>query len=375
MTSSTRTTSRSRRMSCARTACRSALCISFGLNSEYVSDGALDLQQLFTRENFSERVALVIEAVRAEMKVAYDVLQQDARAAAAVLVHLQRAKQPLHDVCVHQPDVPDYSVHDLTRIGTSKKKLAALVDAGILSIEDVPDDFELTEKQRNQVNATKTGAELRRQSGDRCVPRRHAVPDRISRLRNVSVCAPALCGVRAVPSDPVPVFAARGGRRPAATHGTTSSSSRSGVPRRRARRGVEGGAAEVGSVVVWNETFEKGINAQLAQRLPSEKAFLDGVNARVVDLMDVFTEQMLVHPAFKGKTSIKFVLPALVPELSYKALAIQEGGTASETWNKIVTGELDADGIARERENLARSTAGSTRWRWWRFGGRCMRQS
>jgi hypothetical protein len=107
-----------------------------------------------------------------------------------------------------------------------------------------------------------------------------------------------------------------------------------------------------GTVIVWNETFEKGINAQLVARVPSEKNFLDGVNARVVDLMDVFTEQLLVHPAFKGKTSIKFVLPALVPQLSYKALAIQEGGTASETWNKIVSGELDATVIARERQNL-----------------------
>ncbi len=68
--------------------------------------------------------------------------------------------------------------------------------------------------------------------------------------------------------------------------------------------------------------------------------------------MDVFTEQMLVHPAFKGKTSIKFVLPTLVPGLSYEELAIQEGGTASETWNKIVTGGLDAEAAARERENL-----------------------
>ena len=76
------------------------------------------------------------------------------------------------------------------------------------------------------------------------------------------------------------------------------------------------------------------------------------MNARVVDLMDVFSEQMLVHPAFKGKTSIKYVLPALVPQLSYKELAIQEGGTASETWNKIVSGELDAEGVARERKNL-----------------------
>ena len=51
----------------------------------------------------------------------------------------------------------EYSVHDLTRIGTSKKKLAALIDAGIFAIENVPDDFELTEKQRHQVNAAKTG--------------------------------------------------------------------------------------------------------------------------------------------------------------------------------------------------------------------------
>ena len=76
------------------------------------------------------------------------------------------------------------------------------------------------------------------------------------------------------------------------------------------------------------------------------------MNARVVDLMDVFTEQMLVHTAFKGRTSIKFVLPALVPGLSYKELAIQEGGTASETWNKVVTGQLDAEAAARARENL-----------------------
>ena len=58
---------------------------------------------------------------------------------------------------------------------------------------------------------------------------------------------------------------------------------------------------------------------------------MDGVNARVGDLMDVFSEQMLVHPSFKGKTSIKFVLPALVPELSYKALAIQEGVQRKDT--------------------------------------------
>lgn len=43
------------------------------------------------------------------------------------------------------------------RVGNSKKKPVALIDAGILAIEDVPGDFEVSDKQRNQVVATKTG--------------------------------------------------------------------------------------------------------------------------------------------------------------------------------------------------------------------------
>ena len=68
--------------------------------------------------------------------------------------------------------------------------------------------------------------------------------------------------------------------------------------------------------------------------------------------MDVFSEQMVVHPEFRGKTSIKWVLPALVPALSYKGLAIREGATASETWNAIVTGELEAGEADQARRNL-----------------------
>ena len=48
---------------------------------------------------------------------------------------------------------------------------------------------------------------------------------------------------------------------------------------------------------------------------------------------------MYDHPEFKGSASLKYVLPALVPQLSYKKLHIQEGGTASDTWNRIVSNE------------------------------------
>ena len=102
---------------------------------------------------------------------------------------------------------------------------------------------------------------------------------------------------------------------------------------------------------MWNKKFECGINVQLGERIPAAKSFLDSVNSRVYDLMDVFSKQLYVHKGFKGGTSIKDVLPVLVPELSYDDLAIREGGTASQSWDKITspqTSQAERDTTARD---------------------------
>jgi hypothetical protein len=44
-----------------------------------------------------------------------------------------------------------------------------------------------------------------------------------------------------------------------------------------------------------------------------------------------------VHPEFKGSVSIKYVLPALVPDLQYKELSIRGGAQASEAWWAMVS--------------------------------------
>jgi hypothetical protein len=45
------------------------------------------------------------------------------------------------------------------------------------------------------------------------------------------------------------------------------------------------------------------------------------------------------HPGFKGRTSIKKVLPVLCPEFSYKDLNIQNGTEAMENWNRTIFDE------------------------------------
>jgi Predicted membrane protein (DUF2157) len=75
------------------------------------------------------------------------------------------------------------------------------------------------------------------------------------------------------------------------------------------------------------------------------------INAQVQDLRDIFAEQLFVHPDFRGSTSIKAVMPVLVPELSYDGLSIKEGATASEQWWKMTA----EDTPAGERERIARA--------------------
>lgn len=100
----------------------------------------------------------------------------------------------------------------------------------------------------------------------------------------------------------------------------------------------------VGSVVVWNKTFEYGRNEEMAERYPQPKEFLDSVNTRIYDLADSIKFGYLIHPDFHGSWSIKKVLPVLVPSLSYKDLEINKGDQTSSIWLSLVN-KLSDDGI------------------------------
>ena len=53
------------------------------------------------------------------------------------------------------------------------------------------------------------------------------------------------------------------------------------------------------------------------------------------------------HPAFRGRTSIKVTLPALVPEMSYKKLAIGDGDTAIAMFAKMARGNCDESEVEK----------------------------
>jgi len=328
------------------------------LNPEYVRHGELDITKLFVIDDVTEAVIKLLASVFGEMEQA--------------LIYLSKEEEPNGPCeCIYKgrsshcttfshsnPQVPEYSVHDIARIGVSKAKLTELIDGNIFNLEDIPESVELSEIQKNQVAAHVSGRVLKHND---------KIADELSRLKfplyfldyETYPCAiPRFDGFSPYQQIPFqyslhiveePNRDKIANKNPSAIHEPIhreflhTGSDDPSVP---FAESLQKDIGKVGTVVVWNKKFECKINEELAKRvagretekMSSIREFIKDVNSRVYDLMDVFSKQYYVHKDFQGSTSIKYVLPVLAPNLSYKDLEIREGGTASQKWNIMSTG-------------------------------------
>lgn len=106
-----------------------------------------------------------------------------------------------------------------------------------------------------------------------------------------------------------------------------------------------------GTILVWNQTFEKSVLTELGRDFPEYSSEIGPLMPRISDLMVPFRKKHLYTPLMNGSFSLKAVVPALVPELSYKTLSISDGGMALSAYEKLVT-ETDAGQSATIRQNL-----------------------
>mgnify|MGYP001619809360 CR=1 FL=1 len=322
------------------------------LNQQYVRVGTLDIQNLFTKEDFTGRVVEIQEEVKDEMAKAHDYLSAEKEPFGSCSCITKGRSAHCTTFAYSNSHMPEYSVHDISRIGLSKKKLEALIDSAIYDIEKVPEDFKLSDIQRNQVNAAQFKKTSVVQSEVRKFLDEIKFPISFLDYETFPCAIPRFDGYR--PFDQIPfqfsVYVLDGADKELRHHEFIYTVTDN--PGEQFIFALKKYLPPIGSIIVWNKRFETGINTKLGERFSEEAAALSAINSRVVDLEDVFKQQHFVHPGFKGKTSIKNVLPALVPELSYKKLDIREGGTASDTWNKIVTNVYDKKEAEQKTKNL-----------------------
>jgi hypothetical protein len=101
-------------------------------------------------------------------------------------------------------------------------------------------------------------------------------------------------------------------------------------------RGLIEQCGNEGPVFVYNAAFEKTRIRELADRFSELAPKLLGINSRIVDLLPIARDRYY-HPSQHGSWSIKALLPAICPDLSYSQLdGVQDGGMAVESYKEAI---------------------------------------
>ena len=103
--------------------------------------------------------------------------------------------------------------------------------------------------------------------------------------------------------------------------------------------------------IVTYSSYERTTLNRLAEVLPPHRSQLLELSDRIVDLLPIIRNNYY-HPEFKGSFSIKAVAPALVPDLDYADLDIQEGTLAAAQYEQLVRGGVPKTEAPQIRESL-----------------------
>ncbi len=128
------------------------------INSEYVRGNTLDIHQLFSIVDVTEEVAELQADIPLHLARFMEVLKDSKNEPDIDIGH--HCKSPYaceaREYCWKvQRKIPDYSVFDIFAMTKNSKSMKLYLD-GIIKVEDIPDDFNLTDNQALAVNAHKT---------------------------------------------------------------------------------------------------------------------------------------------------------------------------------------------------------------------------
>jgi CRISPR/Cas system-associated exonuclease Cas4 (RecB family) len=105
-----------------------------------------------------------------------------------------------------------------------------------------------------------------------------------------------------------------------------------------------------GSIIVYSNFEETRIKA-LRDAFPDLAKGLQAILDRLTNLLSII-EDNVYHPDFRGSFSIKNVLPALVPTLSYAGLDVADGDTAITRFARMARGDISGDDVQITRKHL-----------------------
>ena len=318
------------------------------INNQYVRKGDLNLEELFTTESVLESVLPLQKSVK-----------ENVNRFKKVLLKKQMPNIDIGEHCYNpytcgffnycRKHIPEDSIFDFSGMHLAKKY--ELYREGIISFDDVPEEYPLNKNNELQLDVYRSGKPLIDKKAIKNFLSDLNYPLYFMDFETFQPAVPLFNNSK--PYQQIPfqysVFLKKN-KNSEAEH--FEFLAEPGIdPRKRFIENLLKITKGKGDVFVYNKTFEITRLNEIARDFPQYADEIEKLVSRIKDLMIPFQKKYYYLPEMKGSYSIKTVLPALVPELSYDELEINEGGLASIAYESLQT-ETDLMFIAEIKQQL-----------------------
>jgi hypothetical protein len=225
---------------------------------------------------------------------------------------------------------------------SGKATAASLAAAGIVDLRDAPREAFVAPGELRIYDATRSGVAFHDRAALVAATADWAFPRYFLDFETVGPAIPLWAGTR--PYQPIPfqfschVQASDGAL---AHHGFLDLGG--GDPRRGCAEALLEALGEAGAIVTYNLPTERAAISSLADLFPDLRARLLACIDRLVDALPLVRAHYY-HPQMLGSWSIKAVLPAAVPSLSYADLdEVQDGLAAQRAFLEAIDPQTSAE--------------------------------
>ena len=300
------------------------------LDNQYVYDGnALNLEQLFTASDLTRETLACQWEVERKLQEFKDSLASHQPLEIAPSRHCFNPHNcEFLEHC--RLDLPEHWTAELGGIG--RNKLDELAAMGIQDIRDVPESFPLTEIQERIRRCVKYNEEY--VSGElRAELEAMEYPVHFLDFETLGLAVPRYAGTRPYQSIPFQ-WSDHVLHEDGRVEHLEYLCEEEKDPREEFARTLLDALRTEGSIVTYT-TYEEGIIRGLAEELPQYREPLLATLCRVKDLHAIIRKHYY-HPGFHGSFSLKAVVPALLPEMDYANLMVQEGQQAGLEYLRMI---------------------------------------
>jgi len=307
------------------------------VDSQWVYPGSGDYKGLLIERDLTDQVRARHEEVRGWISDAQSQVQKRREPAIGTGPHCnQPFPCPFFAYCREQEPHAEQPLEWLPGVRT--KALKTYVEAHPTGeLRDVPDEL-LNDLQKRVKTATLTGRPFFDHAGAAQTLRTYRRPAYFMDFETIQFAVPLWRGTRPYQQIPFQFSVHRLGARGALSQEQFLDLS-GNDPSKRFAEGLIRACGHHGPVFVYNASFEKGRLAELAERFPSMNRQLLAIAERIVDLYPI-ARAHFYHPSQEGSWSIKSVLPAACPDLSYDTLeGVRDGGMAQEAFLEALSPE------------------------------------